>query len=571
MRISPKLLEQALERSHDAVTIFERGAAASAPTIVYVNRAFEVMTGFDRNDVLGRAPGFLQGEWTDASVVEAIDSAISANRSFSGESWFYRNNGEPFLMCWALDPVESDADDVQYFVAVQQDVTERRKRRRRREDLERVVALQREVVTGGLDLQRVRQKIVEAAFQISGADAAVVEEAEGDEMVYRAVAGKAEGSLGMRLPVEGSLSGRCFLEREFLRTDDTSDDPRVHREAALKVGFVSGMLVPLLHEQRCYGVLKVYASRPAAFSNDDRQLLEIASGILAAALFNAASFESEVNRRSMLVDAIPILVSYIDRERRYQEVNAAYEDWFDLEASDIRGKFMWEVVGDAAYETIRPHLDAALSGEEVSYEAEVPYRGAGNRTVLAQYQPSFDASGNIGGVYAVVRDLTPVKQAEQDFLTGLWNRRKFQEQAEYLLARAARYPQTLSLILLDIDHFKAVNDHRGHLVGDEVLKVVGQHLGDTVRGVDAVGRWGGEEFIVLVPETGAAEAGQLAERIRGEVARLTFGGAEDLSVTVSLGVAQARKEEALEQLLERADVAMYQAKRAGRDRVVVAD
>lgn len=471
-------------------------------------------------------------------------------------------------MAWAVDPVVDVDGRPGHFVAIQQDVTEARRQARRRQDLERVVDLQREVVTGGLDLQRVRQRIVEAALQVSGADAAVVEEAEGKEMDYRAVAGSAEGSLDMRLPIEGSLSGQCFSSREILRSDDTAEDPRVHREAALKVGFVSGILVPLLHEQRCYGVLKVYASRPRAFRDGDRQLLEIASGILAAALFNAASFEHEVNRRSMLVDAIPILVSYIDRERRYQEVNAAYEDWFDLAASDIRGKFMWEVLGQAAYETIRPHLDAALGGEEVSYEAEIPYKGAGKRTVLAQYQPHRGHDGAITGVYAVVRDLTSVKQAELDFLTGLWNRRKFEEKADYLLRKSGRYHQRVSLMLVDIDQFKAINDQYGHLVGDEVLKGVGQHIGRTVRGVDIVGRWGGEEFIILVPETGIDEASLLAERICGEIRRLSFEGVD--GVTVSIGVARAREDELLDAVLERADAGLYQAKNAGRDRVIAA-
>lgn len=568
---TPQLLEQALELSNDAITIFESRAGEPTPTIVYVNRAFEVMTGFDRGDVLGRAPDFLQADGTDASILAALDSTVAAGESFTGESRYYRKCGEPFLMSWSVNAVGEAGGAVSHFVAVQQDVTEHRKQRRRRQDLERVVDLQREIVTGALDLQRVRQKIVEAAFHISGADAAVVEEAEGEEMVYRAVAGRAEGSLGMRLPIEGSLSGLCFRSREILCTDDTADDPRVHKEAALKVGFVSGMLVPLLHDQRCYGVLKVYASRPAAFSNDDRQLLEIASGILAAALFNAASFEDEIHRRTMLVDAIPILVSYIDRERRYQEVNAAYEDWFELEASDIRGKFMWEVVGEAAYEVIRPHLDAALSGEDVSYEAELPYGDAGKRTVHAQYQPSFGESGQVEGVYAVVRDLTAIRQGELDFLTGLWNRRKFEEKAADLLAKAARYSQAVSLLVLDIDHFKSINDSFGHLVGDQVIKAVGHHLGNTVRGVDVVGRWGGEEFIVLLPETGSGEARQLAERIRGEIARLSFPGAQELTATISVGVALAKEGETLEPLLERADAALYRAKGAGRDRVILAE
>lgn len=569
MPLTHELLEQALALSHDAVTIFERRPDEVAPGVVYVNRAFESMTGFDREDLLGRAPGMLEAKGTDAGLDEAFSRATSARDSFAGEGWFRRRCGETFLMAWTATPVADSAGRTSHFVVVGQDVTERRKQDRRRQDLEKVVDLQREVVAGSLDLQRVRQRVVEAARHISGADAAVVEEAEGDEMVYRAVAGKAEGSLGLRLAIEGSLSGLCFKRREILRSDDTRQDPRVNREAARRVGFLSGILVPLLHDRQCYGVLKVYSAKASAFSTDDEQLLEVASGILAAALFSAASFEQEVNRRSKLVDAIPILVSYIDRERRYQEVNAAYEDWFDVKAGDIRGKFVWEVVGEAAYETIRPHLDAAISGEEVSYEADIPYRKGGQRTVLAQYQPSTAPDGRIDGIYAVVRDLTAVKHAELDFLTGLCNRRKFEEKANYLLAKAARYQQSTSLILLDVDHFKTINDRHGHLAGDAVLKDLGRHLGKTVRGVDVVGRWGGEEFSILAPETGLEEARRLGQRVCDEIRRLSFNGLGD--VTISVGVAQAKENELLNGLLERADGALYRAKHEGRDRVVVAD
>ncbi|MEE4302535.1 MAG: diguanylate cyclase [Wenzhouxiangella sp.] len=568
MPLQSRLLERALERSRDAVTIFEKQSGESAARVVYVNAAFEAMTGYERAELVGRVPGFLRGELTDSNVITSLDTALAEGTRFEGEWWCYRKDGEPFLMHFVLTP-EPDANGrVTHFVAVHEDVTARRIRRRRRENLERVVDLQREVVTGGLDLQRVRQRVADAALQISGADAAVVEEAEGDEMIYRAVAGLAEGSLGLRLPIKGSLTGHCFLGREIIKTDDTGRDPRVHREAARKVGFVSGILVPLLHDQRCYGVLKVYASRPDAFSNEDVQLLEIASGILGAALFNAASFEREVNRRSMLVDAIPLLVSYVDRERRYREVNAAYEDWFGVEAADIRGQYMWEVIGEEAYERIRPYVDAAFSGEEVSYEAELPYKEGGRRTVLAQYQPSRGHDGEVAGIYAVVRDLTPVKQAEQDFLTGLWNRRKFEAKAAELLEKAAPVGQPVSLMLLDVDRFKSINDRYGHLFGDEVLKRVAAHLNDTVRGLDVVGRWGGEEFVALLPGTGADEARLLGDRICSEIRQMPFEGLD--AVTISIGLTQAAPDENLDRIVERADSALYRAKRAGRDRVEVA-
>jgi diguanylate cyclase (GGDEF)-like protein/PAS domain S-box-containing protein len=570
MQPTSRLLKETLELSRDAVCIIACSETGSDARIVYVNRAFEVMTGYGREDILGCHPGFLQGEKTAVTVVEAIDSAICAGEFFQGESWYYRKDGEPFLVSWVVHPVINSDAAAKHVVVLHRDVTEQRKRRRRRQDLEKVVGLQREVVTGKLDLQRVRQRVVDAALQISGADAAVIEETEGGDLVYRAVAGRADGNLGLRLPVGDSLSVLSYRSRELMICADTQSDSRVVlKEDALRIGFVSGILVPLLHEKQCYGVLKVYAARPDAFASEDCQLLEIASGILAAALFNAASFEQEVNRRSMLIDAIPLLVSYIDRARRYQEVNAAYEDWFGIDANDIRGKFMWEVLGQPAYEKIRPHLDAAFAGEEVSYEAEVPYRKGGTRSVLAQYQPNRNGNDVVLGVYAVVRDLTPVRQAETDFLTGLLNRRKVEEEAKHLLRNVERHGQDLSLILLDVDNFKRINDRFGHLVGDQVLRDVGGHLGKTVRGMDIVGRWGGEEFIVIAPETAMEEARLLAERICSEIRTRTFD--EVQNVSFSAGVAQARREEALDQLLERTDAALYRAKREGRDRVVVAE
>jgi len=142
----------------------------------------------------------------------------------------------------------------------------------------------------------------------------------------------------LRLPVDESISGLSYRLREVLLCEDSRFDERVKlKERAQRIGFLSGVLAPLVHEHRCYGVLKVYSATPRAFGEEDCQLLELASGVLASALFNATVFDLEVSRRSLLVDAIPILVSYIDRDRRYQEVNAAYEKWFGFAASDLRG------------------------------------------------------------------------------------------------------------------------------------------------------------------------------------------------------------------------------------------
>jgi diguanylate cyclase (GGDEF)-like protein len=157
--------------------------------------------------------------------------------------------------------------------------------------------------------------------------------------------------------------------------------------------------------------------------------------------------------------------------------------------------------------------------------------------------------------------------ATHDALTGVFNRRKFNELTSFEFERVRRYGDPLSLVLLDIDHFKRVNDTLGHETGDEVLVALAEALRDTVRAVDSVARWGGEEFVVLLPQVEQGGAIELAERLRLTVRERALAG----GVTVSLGVAQHRPPESPDDLFSRADMALYRAKKGGRDRVEVAD
>ena len=161
-------------------------------------------------------------------------------------------------------------------------------------------------------------------------------------------------------------------------------------------------------------------------------------------------------------------------------------------------------------------------------------------------------------------------QAVTDELTGLYNRRAFADIAEKEVGRARRYQRPLALILFDIDHFKNVNDTHGHLVGDQVLRVLAAAVRKTVRATDTICRFGGEEFIVLMPEAKPDEALTMAERLREKVSDITVvapGGT--LSLTISLGFAglEPDKDETLESLIGRSDKAMYEAKAAGRNTV----
>ncbi len=155
--------------------------------------------------------------------------------------------------------------------------------------------------------------------------------------------------------------------------------------------------------------------------------------------------------------------------------------------------------------------------------------------------------------------------ASTDSLTGLPNRRRLEDAAAAEIARSRRYHQPLSVILFDIDWFKAVNDRFGHAVGDAVLCELGKRLVEHMRGSDIFARWGGEEFLLLAPSTALADATILAEKLRGLMAGEPFDGAGNL--TGSFGVAEFDGEEAFSALVGRADRALYAAKAAGRNRV----
>jgi len=182
---------------------------------------------------------------------------------------------------------------------------------------------------------------------------------------------------------------------------------------------------------------------------------------------------------------------------------------------------------------------------------------------------------------AVIRDIKDrvrlleylKKEAATDALTGLPNRREFMSASKALLDAAAADPMDISVMILDVDHFKTVNDTHGHDVGDEVLRSLARVGAATVRHLDIFARYGGEEFVVLMPETDPDQAMATAERVRSIFDRQLFeheGSGPKVPFTVSIGVTtRTPKGEGIEAMLKRADEALYRAKDGGRNRVEV--
>ena len=161
-------------------------------------------------------------------------------------------------------------------------------------------------------------------------------------------------------------------------------------------------------------------------------------------------------------------------------------------------------------------------------------------------------------------------QSRTDTLTQVANRLAYSERVEIEFARWQRYNHPLSIALIDIDLFKSINDNYGHTAGDKTLQVIAQHIQSNLRDTDFLARWGGEEFVLLLPQTSSSDLSQPLENIREKIARIPFKFKnKHVSISVSIGATQFSSKDTIESAFERADQALYQAKNEGRNRCII--
>lgn len=210
------------------------------------------------------------------------------------------------------------------------------------------------------------------------------------------------------------------------------------------------------------------------------------------------------------------------------------------------------------------------------YRGEHEYYRRDGTIMIGEVQviPHTDADGHVVQILGVTRDVSERRRFEAELrelavtdpLTGLWNRRQTSELLSADLAQAQRHGQALTLLMVDIDHFKDINDNHGHQTGDQVLVDVAARLRENIRATDVVGRWGGEEFVVLLRFCGLREGIAAAEKLRLRINETPFQRL--FGVSVSVGVAELQAGDDLGSWISRADAALYQAKRTGRNTIV---
>jgi diguanylate cyclase (GGDEF)-like protein/PAS domain S-box-containing protein len=249
-------------------------------------------------------------------------------------------------------------------------------------------------------------------------------------------------------------------------------------------------------------------------------------------------------RLKTITDNLPVLISYIDSDMRYQFANAMYKDWLGVPGSEMLGRTMEDVFGADYFAERRPWLERAMAGEMCTTEFRIA-RKRHQRVLSTTYIPHTH-NGKVVGAYVLGTDATAAREHERqllalansDPLTGLPNRRMYEFQLEKALAGARRQRTQLALVYLDLDNFKKINDTLGHAVGDEVLVEFGRRVKATLRETDLLARLAGDEFTVILESIGGIEGGErVAQKILRALAPPFITGSHRIQIGASIGIA----------------------------------
>jgi diguanylate cyclase (GGDEF)-like protein/PAS domain S-box-containing protein len=292
--------------------------------------------------------------------------------------------------------------------------------------------------------------------------------------------------------------------------------------------------------------------------------------------------EQMAARNQAIMQTSKDAVVIIDERGAIESFNHAAEEIFGYSAAEVIGQNVSMLAASphreqhdayiARYlETGKPHI--------IGFGREVEGRRKDGSIVPISLNVSEFAIGGKRGFTSVIRDLTQLKHTEAelwtmtklagtDALTGVLSRHALVERLGGLITNANRYQRPFSIAMADIDHFKRVNDQYGHQAGDIVLRVVALAFRDALRDTDYIGRYGGEEFLFLMPEIKLEQAAATLQRIRSAIADMDIDiGQQTIRITFSAGVAEYHPGESLDQLIGRVDRALYRAKREGRNRI----
>jgi diguanylate cyclase (GGDEF)-like protein/PAS domain S-box-containing protein len=383
-----------------------------------------------------------------------------------------------------------------------------------------------------------------------------------------------------------SCGTAAYLGKRVIVEDiSTHEYWRDSADLAKQAGLAACWSEPIIaSDGKVLGTFAIFHTEPAKPSLEDIERITFAANLAAIAIENRhtreALIRSERDFRT-LADNAPVNIARYDRDGHLIYANPKLTDNLKDLIDQCMDKRLDKHSQQPCAKPLQKMIDQTIStGEENSIEALFSTSDGGEVVHHISMVAERDESGSIVGVLATGLDISERKklykelerQARLDFLTGLLNRRYFFELAKMELLRLQRYGGELSLIMFDIDRFKEINDTHGHKVGDLVLQKIAQVSRETIREVDIIARLGGEEFVMLLPNTNKIQAVEAAERLRLALANgaMTLKNGKPLYFTASFGVVTMNKDSearSIDELLIRADRAMYRAKKNGRNRI----
>lgn len=447
--------------------------------------------------------------------------------------------------------------------------------------------------------------IAKEAANLLGVEGAGFRLLEGeDNLVVAGRHGLAWKVMGVRaLKVGESLTGLVAKEGRTIAVADMTADRRLHpdhKKNAISQGILAYLGTPLRYRNKFIGVLNVYGKSRHVFDDEEIRLLRVFADHAAIAIENARLYsqqkrhgedlrkeiaermqaEEVLRRYEQIVSASSDFMAFTDSEYRYQAVNTAFLEAFNIQREDIIGYNVSQVLGTDLFETrLKPRLNECLTGKRVKFQhwLEIPERGS--RFLDVHYDPYRDTDGSIIGVVVNVRDITEARalserlsyQASHDALTNLFNRFAFEKQLQEFLVSARAEKIEHVLCYLDLDQFKIINDTCGHTAGDELLRQVGGVLQQKIRDRDVLARLGGDEFGLLLERCSVKQA----QRVTTEMQKALIGyrfqwEKKTFTIGASIGVVPIdQSSESAASILSKADAACYAAKDAGRNRVHV--
>lgn len=513
--------------------------------IVAVNPAFTRTTGYSEAEVLGRDPRMLQSGLQDQDFFREMWRKIRDAGHWQGEIWNRRKNGEIFPEWLTIDTVYAGNGSVHQYVALFSDITEKK------------------LIEGALSESESRfRNIFEYApigMAVTSLDGHFIQVNQTfcDILGYRKAELKRLGYADITFPDDLKPS----LDKVRKLLDGKQNSIRLEKRYLHKQG-------KLIWVRISTSVHRDGDGAPLFFITQVENISE--HKFVEEKMLQEKKFSEDI------INTLPDIFCILDTHGRFIRINQPFVRITGHPEEELRHMTVLDLFEEdsalfaermtAAFREGRLNVEARLTTKD---GRKIPYYFSGQRTEIYGKACLVGLGRDISERKAQEELLA--SQANIDFLTGLPNRRYFLELSERELMRAQRNGSQTSLIMLDLDEFKSINDNHGHHIGDRALESLGTVCKQLLREADIIGRMGGEEFAILLPETSCRQALDIAERLRQgiEQAEIELEDGGVLHFTASLGVDTLAAADGMDidRLLNGADHALYEAKRGGRNRV----